>query len=765
MKSNKVDAESIGGTTGLTDGTGAHYAAPLRGSSRMWVIISLSVAISFAVALAVAVPLVILRGDDDTDADDGAALAGNPFPPPDSMMSAPPPASLSSGTTITPSAVITGKAVPLPSTTPQPPFVPFTTTTSVGEQPTTRSPTTEAPTAPSTGIPETTAAAPPTTLPMPQPLFDVRFPVYRAADFPDAGELISEVCDDLPLDNEDWRIAGPGLESQQDISALPGYLTLGGCLSCCGGGCQAYGRAMRGRDCVAEGETPSVTVTSDDDAPPASAPDTADDPYWLLRPPEGENSYTCQVFQTGFPAHTSCQNSTTSTPSSSSLLLSWECSKFTTVSACFACCGACSVDGAALDQLNGRDCLPPSEWIVALEGRPLIDAASGLAVTAPLIVTNDSKWATTTLVKDKHHRGARFNNDPDADYADDYVVTKQQRRDISADAAATAWERAAQGEHASVASFAWHGLQLMALGGAPPDILEGVVTAAADEVRHAAASLSVASLLRGPAEPAKSPGPLPLHLTTSESPSICGLVAAVLHEGCIEETVSAALAVASKLGERNDTGARGAALSAARDTVTAIAREEAEHSALAWRTLTWGMASGTDDEEVRDAILEAVRHAVDRLTKQLHVSVSEPPRDDHGGNGGCACVMTRPSYGLLTRAEDVQSVRQAVVRGLVLPWLGKLIRGEGLPETVVRPDSISMADVLANVLTSGCSDAHRSNDWYSFATNASRIASVAGAGLRQDNTHTHPRTRGVSSGRAGSHFAVGVGQPHLETEL
>lgn len=60
---------------------------------------------------------------------------------------------------------------------------------------------------------------------------------------------------------------------------------------------------------------------------------------------------------------------------------------------------------------------------------------------------------------------------------------------------------------------------------APPDC----------QVRHAASSLAVAAALRGPGQPPMAPGAL--HLPPVPTPSLTSLLAGVLAEGCIEETV------------------------------------------------------------------------------------------------------------------------------------------------------------------------------------------------------------------------------------
>eukprot|EP00873_Tetraselmis_striata_P040013 jgi/Tetstr1/460277/TSEL_005577.t1 len=119
----------------------------------------------------------------------------------------------------------------------------------------------------------------------------------------------------------------------------------------------------------------------------------------------------------------------------------------------------------------------------------------------------------------------------------------------------------------------------MVVGGAPPGILEDVATAAADKVRHAAASLQVARLLRGGAQSAKAPDRLPQQLGAPRS--LRDLAAAVLQEGCLEETA-----------------------------VRAIEGEESTHALLAWRTLVWALRSPASAAEgVREVVAAGLRDA------------------------------------------------------------------------------------------------------------------------------------------------------------
>lgn len=175
-------------------------------------------------------------------------------------------------------------------------------------------------------------------------------------------------------------------------------------------------------------------------------PQATADP-WVPRPPEGDNPYRCNGWEPGAAALDNYDSASSSS------------SGFRSLESCFDCCGACAFDVAGLT-VKGRDCLPLEEWIIieVVEGRPLVEPATGKHIVA-------------VLSPDVRHAWSSLPPAPTGSTAE------------PVDAVAARWERAAQGEHASVASFARHGLALMALGGAPPELLEAVAVAAADEVR------------------------------------------------------------------------------------------------------------------------------------------------------------------------------------------------------------------------------------------------------------------------------------------
>ena len=198
------------------------------------------------------------------------------------------------------------------------------------------------------------------------------------------------------------------------------------------------------------------------------------------------------------------------------------------------------------------------------------------------------------------------------------------------------WSAVARAEHASVASFARVAFDLMALG-APPQLLADTHAAAADEVRHAERFFALASAVG----PSVGPGPLPI--PALQPPDPARILADLLRDACINET----LAVCQAVAERD-----ACTVPAVRDVLTAIIADETRHAALAWRTLRW--------------LLEAFPHLrtsglAKRLTRQAldHRPTPMAPK--------------RPleAYGLLG-TETLLSVREDALHTVILPALRAL---------------------------------------------------------------------------------------------
>lgn len=135
------------------------------------------------------------------------------------------------------------------------------------------------------------------------------------------------------------------------------------------------------------------------------------------------------------------------------------------------------------------------------------------------------------------------------------------------------WAGVARAEHASVASFARFSMELRALG-APAALLAEAARAQADEVRHARLAFGLASTYAGSPVAA---GRLAVAGLSGE-PDAASIAAALAREGCVGETIAAALATVALDGAR---------VPEARRALRLIAADEARHAALAWRAARW----------------------------------------------------------------------------------------------------------------------------------------------------------------------------------
>lgn len=89
-------------------------------------------------------------------------------------------------------------------------------------------------------------------------------------------------------------------------------------------------------------------------------------------------------------------------------------------------------------------------------------------------------------------------------------------------------------------------------------------------------------------------------------------------QGCIGETVSAALAAASRDAATEPE---------VKAALTRITSDEARHSLLAWRTARWALSKG--DNEVRAAV-EAVLNDPERAAPGVQVSAAGMRGEPHG---------------------------------------------------------------------------------------------------------------------------------------
>jgi hypothetical protein len=226
-----------------------------------------------------------------------------------------------------------------------------------------------------------------------------------------------------------------------------------------------------------------------------------------------------------------------------------------------ACCGSDAVvEVACLDGSVESGCcyqviVGPGSGCI---GRPF--TVEGAARTAPVRARGDWKLASKPRVRglDRATRAAL----------------------------ADAWAEDARFEHASIASFARLALELLAVG-APAELVRDAQRAMGDEIRHAELCFSLASAYAGEA---LGPDALPMEGALGRA-SLAEIAAAAVREGCIGETIAALAALEARDAAEEP---------AVRAALDAIAPDETEHAAMAWRLVAWAYRTG--DAAVRDAI-------------------------------------------------------------------------------------------------------------------------------------------------------------------
>jgi hypothetical protein len=273
----------------------------------------------------------------------------------------------------------------------------------------------------------------------------------------------------------------------------------------------------------------------------------------------------------------------------------------------------CWWDGVALcgpDERTTDACCYEFSVAIGCEGRPY--TVEGSARLAPLVRTGE--WTAPVAVAAQH------------------------------DLAGMAWAEVARHEHASVAAFARFAMQLQALG-APAHLVAAATRAMHDEIVHATLAFGVASRLLG-----ESVGPGPLDVSGALELEPAGILVAAIVEGCINETLAAAVAAA---------GRDAATDPAITEALTRIVSDEQEHAALSWRFVRWLL-------DARPELTDVARAAF--ADAQLPSFGAEPGleawgRIDHdAARELCASVMTaviRPAAFALLRQTSGEHADRA----------------------------------------------------------------------------------------------------------
>ena len=135
------------------------------------------------------------------------------------------------------------------------------------------------------------------------------------------------------------------------------------------------------------------------------------------------------------------------------------------------------------------------------------------------------------------------------------------------------WLQQAEAEHASIASFARHTLQLMSIGASSELILRSQ-RASIDEIEHAKMCYGFASKFM---EVEIYPGPLDM-IGSLDKLNIEDIIESVIQDGCIQETISAI---------EGHFRAKYTSDEVVKNSLTKLAADETKHAQLAWDTIKW----------------------------------------------------------------------------------------------------------------------------------------------------------------------------------
>lgn len=219
------------------------------------------------------------------------------------------------------------------------------------------------------------------------------------------------------------------------------------------------------------------------------------------------------------------------------------------------------------------------------------------------------------------------------------------------------WTQIARFEHASIASFARFGSQLLQLG-APPKLLRDTSRALADEIAHARLAFGLASAY---ADAPIGPGSLEVGAALEPATDLHAILEGLIVEACVGETLAAIEAhEAARWAEDPSVAA----------VLERIAADEWRHAQLGWRALGWLLAQG--DARLRGFALsrfEVALAAVERKRGLVHEGKRELRR-----------------HGVLDEALR-DEVRRAGIAAVIRPCVAALRRVKGTEFAAAGPAS------------------------------------------------------------------------------
>jgi len=230
------------------------------------------------------------------------------------------------------------------------------------------------------------------------------------------------------------------------------------------------------------------------------------------------------------------------------------------------------------------------------------------------------------------------------------LLTKEE-----AQAVGRHWAQDGLAEHASVASFARHTLELMAVG-APPEILVAAQKAGSEEVGHAQLCFGLARKYGVVTEPGNFPLPKEEH-----APTLLKMTLGVASEGCVSEFGSC-IAASWQLAR--------VTMPAVKAALRQIAREEAGHCILAWQTLLWAVNKlrSQNDTQSLAQLSEAFQIALNEEFKAPDCNAVEDPILEE-------VITLLPELGLLTEKDEARA-RALTAQELTQSWTKAVLAGE-----------------------------------------------------------------------------------------
>jgi hypothetical protein len=171
---------------------------------------------------------------------------------------------------------------------------------------------------------------------------------------------------------------------------------------------------------------------------------------------------------------------------------------------------------------------------------------------------------------------------------------------------ADGWRERGRLEHAAVASFARFALELLGLG-APLNLVRAAQRASLEEMVHAETCFGIAFAYDGRRI---GPGALPVAGALAGTPVAADVARRVVREGCVEEALGAAELLERATREPDPL---------VRKTLRRLARDEARHAALGYKSLGWLVAI---DDGVRVAAREALSDARDAMVSMPAASLT-----------------------------------------------------------------------------------------------------------------------------------------------